>query len=212
MRRLLAALLTTATAVILVPGTASASPRATTTQPCGAMQLTGNLPAPRPGTAVRQSISIGADCQVVTGPAQVVATPNSRARLAAAYHTYSEMYDCCGIVMSALYTDSTSSTAGGAVTSSSTSFSTHVNREPWNAGWSVRTATSTGGCVTACPSATYDHHAEFSYQGIFDATGEWYYNIHDSRVVLNGDETATCQQTVNLRHTFIGWNWVHGCG
>ncbi|MBM0276146.1 hypothetical protein [Micromonospora tarensis] len=162
---------------------------------------------------VRQSISIGADCRVVTGPAEILPAPAGKARLAAAsYHTYSEMYDCCGIVMSALYTDSTSTTAGGAVTSSSTSFSTHVNREPWNAGWSVRTATSSGGCATACPSASYDHHAEFSYQGIFDTTGDWYYNVHDSRVVLNGDGTATCQQSVNLRHTFIGWNWVHGCG
>ncbi|MET8090849.1 hypothetical protein [Micromonospora sp. NPDC005220] len=212
MRRILTALLTTAAAVILVPGTASASP-AEPTQSCGPIQLTGSLTLPEPGTVIRQSVSIGDDCQVVTGRAQVVAAPTGRTRLAAApYHTYSEMYDCCGIVMSALYTDSTRTTSGGQVTSSSTTFSTRVNREPWNAGWSVRTATSSGGCASSCPSAVYDHHAEFSYQGIFDPTGDWYYNIHDSKVVLNGDGTATCQQTVNLRHTFIGWNWVHGCG
>jgi hypothetical protein len=212
MRHTIMALLTAAAAVVLIPGTASAAPPAPARE-CGAIHLVGSLPAPSAGTAVRQSISIDENCRVVRGPVKVLAARAGAARLAAAtYHTYSEMYDCCNIVMSALYTDSSATTAGGQVTSSSTTFSTHVNREPWNAGWTVRTATSAGGCPVACASARYDHHAEFSYQGIFDATGTWYYNVHDSAAVLNGDGTVTCQQSVTLRHTFVGWNWVHGCG
>jgi hypothetical protein len=216
MRRTITALLTAAAVVILAAPAASASAPAAAPEPprtCGAIRLTGDLPVPPPGLVARRSVTVGADCRVVEGPVRLVAAPATKARLAAAtYHTSSEMYDCCGIVMSALYTDSTAATAGGQVTSSSTAISTHVNREPWNAGWSVQTATSAGGCAAACPSAEYTHHAEFSYQGIFDPTGNWYYNVHDSAVVLNGDGTATCRQSVTLRHSFVGWNWAHTCG
>jgi hypothetical protein len=121
------------------------------------------------------------------------------------------MYDCCNILMTALYTDSTATTSGGQVTASSTAISTHNNREPWDAGWSVAGTSGTGGCSAACAAATYTEHAEFSYQGIFDPTGVYYYNTHDSAVVLNGDGTATCTQSVTLKHTFVGWNWQHSC-
>jgi hypothetical protein len=212
MRRTFVALALAAAAVFLAPGPAAAS-ASTPDQSCGALRLTGSLPAPPAGKAVRQSVTIGPDCQVITGPAKVVAaSPAARTAAAAPFHTYSQMYDCCGIVMTALYTDSTATTAGGQVTSSSSTRSTHNNREPWNAGWSLVSATGSGGCAGACPAAEYNHHAEFSYQGIFDATGNWYYNVHDSKVVLNGDGTARCEQSVTLRHSFIGWNWVHGCG
>ncbi|MBM2620901.1 hypothetical protein JIG36_35910 [Actinoplanes sp. LDG1-06] len=208
MRRTFVALAVAVAALVLTPGAAAASPSAPD-RDCGTIRLTGSLPKPSAGTSVRQSVTIGPDCRVVTGP--VTVAPAARAAAAAPFHTYSEMYDCCGIVMSALYTDSTATTAGGQVTSSSTTWSTHVNREPWNAGWSVSTASSSGGCAGACPTATYNHHAEFSYQGVFDPTGDWYYNVHDSKVVLSGNGTARCEQSVTLRHSFIGWNWVHGC-
>jgi hypothetical protein len=200
MRRTVLALLAIVTAIALTPGPASGSSPAPP-RSCGPVRLTGSAPVPPPGRVVRQSVSIGDDCRVVTGPVEFLAAPPRAARLASApFHTYSEMYDCCGILMTALHTDSTAA---------STTYSTHANREPWDAGWSVRAAT---GCAADCPSGRYDHHAEFSYRGIFDVTGAWYYNAHDSAVVFDGDGTATCRQTVTLRHSFIGWNWVHGCG
>jgi hypothetical protein len=215
MRRTLTALLTAAAVILLAgaPAAAGADP-GPPARSCGALRLTSDLPAPPPGSAVTQSVRIDDHCHVVTGPIRytpVAAEARRRAARPDTFHTYSQMYDCCGILMTALYTDSTATTSGGVVTSSETAVSTHNNREPWNAGWSVVSATSTGGCPAACAAATYAHQAELSYQGIFDVTGWWYHNEHRSAVVLAGDGTATCQQDVTLRHGFIGWHWEHGC-
>jgi hypothetical protein len=70
----------------------------------------------------------------------------------------------------------------------------------------------TGGCATACSAAEYTQVAEFSYRGPFDPTGLWYHNRHDSTVVVQGDGAARCEHKVTLRHVFIGWIWVRGCG
>ncbi|MEU7903371.1 hypothetical protein [Actinoplanes sp. NPDC049118] len=218
MRRKTIILLLAATGLIVAAGPADAAPMATATgtrpagEDCGAVRLTSDLPAPPVGRSARQTVTIGANCQVVRGPVEFVSTPAVNALDATAtYHTSSEMYDCCRILMTALYTDSTVSTAGGLVTGSSTTISTRHNREPWNAGWSVASTSNKGGCPAECAAASHTGHAEFSYRGIFDPTGHYYANIHDTSVVLNGDGSATCTETVDLRHSFIGWNWQHTC-
>ncbi|MET8151295.1 hypothetical protein ACIBSW_31760 [Actinoplanes sp. NPDC049668] len=201
MRPEITILLTVATGLVVAAGPADAAPAAA--EECGAVLLTSELPAPPAGRIARQAVTIGANCQVVRGPVEFVAAPAAKAFSATAtYRTSSEMYDCCRILMTALYTDSTVG---------STTMSTHHNREPWNAGWSVTATSSNGGCQAECGAATYASHAEFSYRGIFDPTGTYYANVHDTSVVLNGDGSATCTQAVRLRHSFIGWNWQHTC-
>ncbi|GAB1640721.1 hypothetical protein KRMM14A1259_11440 [Krasilnikovia sp. MM14-A1259] len=197
---------------------------------CPEVRLTSDLPAPPAGAQVRQSITIGDDCVAHPGPVEVVAAPRSLARVGAreqaeqaaasaeqaaatprTLHSYSQMYDCCNILMTALYSDHTWSTADGLVSAADSRVSTHANREPWDAGWTAHDVTGAGGCAAACPTATYTARAGFSYRGIFDVTGAWYANTHDSTVVLTGDGAATCRHSVDLRHTFVGWHWEHGC-
>ncbi|MEV4642298.1 hypothetical protein AB0J80_33610 [Actinoplanes sp. NPDC049548] len=182
------------TAVLLAAAgllAATASPASAAAAPgrreCGQLSITDALPVLPGGRPARRSVAVGEDCRITYG--RVVAGEGG------GYRTTSEMYDCCGILMTALTTrtDATTST-----------YDTHVNREPWDAGWSVESVTRTGG-----PTVTT--HAEFAYRGIFDPTGHWYHNTHDTSVTIAADGTATCRQSVTLRHTFIGWHWEHSC-
>nr|BFE76168.1 hypothetical protein GCM10020092_094690 [Actinoplanes digitatis] len=171
MRLKITILLLAATGLIVAAGPANAAAQPSA-EDCGAVRLTSDLPAPPAGKIARRAVSIGANCRIVRGPVEFVTAPAVNAFDATAtYHTSSEMYDCCRILMTALYTDSTVSTSGGMVTDSSTTMSTHHNREPWNAGWSVTATSTSGGCRAECAAATYAYHAEFSYRGIFRPDG-----------------------------------------
>jgi hypothetical protein len=181
---------------------------------CGEVRVTGALAAPPAGMAVRQEVSVGDDCRPHTGPVRFVPAPDGRRHTAAdrrELRTWSETYDCCGILMTALYTTSTWETVDDGVRAVTTAARHDWNREPWDAGWSLAGISQTGDCPETCPGARAAAHAEFDYRGIFDATGDWYANTHDSAVQLNGDGTASCRLDVTLRHTFIGWRWVRGC-
>jgi hypothetical protein len=125
--------------------------------------------------------------------------------------SWSEMYDCCNIRMTGLYTTSSWDADGTAVTAVSSDATQEWNREPWNAGWSLKSATKSTDCLTGCAVSNNEAHAEFSYQGIFDPTGSWYANTHHSYVTLKADGTASCRFDVELKHSFIGWNWQRGC-
>jgi hypothetical protein len=202
--------------LVAVPGKASAGPGPDVPsehRTCEDVHIDGVLPSPPAGSAVRQTVTIDEQCAVRFGPVEF--GPNRVAAVAAGdVHTlraYSTMYDCCGIVMTALSSTYTWRTAGRQITSASPDVRTRVNREPWDGGWTTQVVTSGGGCPLPCGQARYTAHAEFSYQGIFDVTGTWYANVHDSWVAVAGDGTATCGQSVSLRHTFIGWHWVRGC-
>lgn len=195
------------------------------TRSCGALRLTGSLPVPPAGMAVQQDVSIGADCAPRLGAVRLV--PVDRAKGAAAarqataaatatdgtHHvsSWNEMYDCCNIRMTGLYTTSDWTTGGGRVVSSSTDASEQYNREPWNAGWSPASSRHDADCTADCAVSHTEAHADFTYRGIFDVTGNWYANSHHSYVDLGADGTATCRFDVDLRHTFVGWNWRHGC-
>ncbi|MGP3921941.1 hypothetical protein [Streptomyces sp. 8N616] len=181
---------------------------------CGEFRVTGALPAPPAGMAVRQEVSVGDDCKPHLGPVRFVPAPDGRRKTAAdrrELRTWSEMYDCCGILMTALYTTSTWENVDSKVRDVNTTARHDWNREPWDGGWSLAGTSQTGGCPGTCPGASAAAHAEFGYRGIFDLTGDWYANTHDSAVQLKGDGTASCRLDVTLRHTFIGWHWVRGC-
>lgn len=168
---------------------ASAAPAAPAApRECGQLRITDSLPVPAEGQEVRRRVVVDGRCRLTYESVQV-----SRVAAGRTYRTSSDMYDCCNILMTSLTTrtDEDSST-----------YDTHVNREPWDAGWTVENVSRTAGDST---------HAEFGYRGIFDPTGRWYHNTHDTSVTIAADGTATCRQSVTLRHTFIGWHWEHSC-
>ncbi|MFF8945254.1 hypothetical protein ACF1A5_23820 [Streptomyces sp. NPDC014864] len=124
---------------------------------------------------------------------------------------WNEMYDCCNIRMTGLYTTSEWTTEDGRVVSAATGATQRWNREPWDAGWSLKSAGRDTDCAADCPVSRTEAHADFTYRGVFDVTGVRYANTHHSSVELGADGRATCRFDVELRHTFIGWNWRRGC-
>ncbi|UYQ64842.1 hypothetical protein [Streptomyces peucetius] len=196
---------------------------------CADVKLSGALPVPPPGMAVRQQVTIGPDCTPVLGPARLVSKAGPKTEAAATsaaagstaagavtsgtrqVRSRSEMYDCCNIRMTGLYTTSSWDADGTTVTAVSTDATQEWNREPWNAGWSLESSGKSTDCLTDCAVSHNEAHAEFSYQGLFDPSGDWYANTHHSYVTLNADGTASCRFDVELKHSFIGWNWQRGC-
>ncbi|WP_156727268.1 hypothetical protein [Streptomyces apocyni] len=241
--RIRTALATAASAALLLAlpvGTAAAAtpvadpkPAAQQGEPCGDLKLSGELPAPPPGMAVQQQVTIGEDCAPKLGPVKYVPSSSSapttrKASLSTAAATsstssassttgqhqlrsWNEMYDCCNIRMTGLYTTSTWETDDTRVTTASTEARQEWNREPWNAGWSLKSSASTDDCTTDCTTSRSDSTADFTYKGIFDITGNRYANTHHSSIELKPDGTASCTFDVDLRNTFIGWNWQRGC-
>ncbi|MDJ0382256.1 hypothetical protein [Streptomyces sp. G-G2] len=205
----------------LMGGTAVAAPADTSApapadRKCEGVKLSGSLPVPPAGLAVQQQVTIGADCKPVLGEVRYVPASGQAAKGAAlnaaaagastsrTVRSWNEMFDCCNIRMTGLYTDSTWDTAAGQVTNAASTARQEWNREPWNAGWSLKSSSAQG-------AAAYEAHADFTYKGIFDLSGNTYANSHHSYVKLNGDGTSTCTFDVELKNTFIGWNWQHGC-
>ncbi|QWQ42898.1 hypothetical protein KME66_19345 [Streptomyces sp. YPW6] len=197
----------------------AASPGSGAGQECTDVKLSGELPLPPAGMAVRQQVTIGPDCTPVPGAVRLV--PSSAAPAVAAssrtaaetrqVRSRSEMYDCCNIRMTGLYTTSDWSFDGTAVTASATDATQEWNREPWNAGWSLKSSGKSADCLAGCPVSVNAAQAEFSYQGVFDPTGVWYANKHSTTVTLKADGTASCEFDVELKHSFVGWNWQRGC-
>ncbi|WP_330330517.1 hypothetical protein OHS33_12760 [Streptomyces sp. NBC_00536] len=207
----------------LMGGTAVAAPADTSApapadRKCEGVKLSGSLPLPPAGMAVQQQVTIGEDCKPVLGEVRYVPATGQSAKNAVAaapaataeaagsrtVRSWNEMYDCCNIRMTGLYTNSTWDTVGGQVTNAASTARQEWNREPWNAGWSLKSSSATG-------DANYAAHADFTYKGIFDLSGDRYANSHHTYVKLNGDGTSTCTFDVELKSTFIGWNWQRGC-
>ncbi|MEU9305147.1 hypothetical protein [Streptomyces sp. NPDC048269] len=214
------------TAVPAAAAGTSATPASPDARACGEVRLTGSLPAPPAGMAVQQQITIGTDCKPRLGETRLVPvasegvskTAGSASVASAAdagtvrqFKSWNEMYDCCNIRMTGLYTTSQWTTDSGRITTAATDATQAWNREPWNAGWSLKSATKNTDCSGDCGVSRTEAHADFTYKGIFDISGNVYANTHHSSVDLNADGTATCRFDVSLRNTFIGWNWQRGC-
>ncbi|MET9919217.1 MULTISPECIES: hypothetical protein [unclassified Streptomyces] len=193
-------------------------------QACTDVKLSGSLPVPPAGTAVKQQITIGPDCKPQLGPVQRVTKGGAGAAEVSArtigaavaagtrqVNSASEMYDCCNIRMTGLYTTSTWTTDGTRITTASTDATQQWNREPWNAGWSLVSSSKNADCLADCAVSNNEAHAAFSYKGIFDTSGDRYANTHHSYVELKADGTASCRFDVELKNTFIGWNWQRSC-
>ncbi|MBL1083569.1 hypothetical protein JK359_16590 [Streptomyces actinomycinicus] len=206
-----------AVAAQTAPGTGEAQ----TAKSCGSVELSGSLPAPPAGMAVQQQVTIGDDCKPELGPVRYVpagsaATGVRGVRTGAAagareLRTWNEMFDCCNIRMTGLYTTSTWDTASGRVDNAVTQGRQEWNREPWNAGWSLLSSSTKDDCATQCAVVNSEAHASFTYAGIFDPSGTVYANTHHSYVQIDAGSGVSCHFDVELKHTFIGWNWRRGC-
>jgi hypothetical protein len=185
---------------------ASASTSAPSRRECGELRLTDTLPVPEAGQLTRRSVVVDGDCRVTYGRVEVLPTRGARVSgdKVRTYRTSSQMYDCCNILMNALTTAHTYPVLDGHAGPVTSTYGTHVNREPWHAGWTLEKVTQTGG-------SSVDSHAEFSYRGIFDPIGGWYHNSYDTSVTVAPDGPTSCRQSVTLRHTFVGWHWEHSC-
>ncbi|WP_062209443.1 hypothetical protein [Streptomyces sp. NBRC 109706] len=202
--------------VSALSGTASAATDEDTPQSCGPVELSGSLPVPPEGMSVQQTVTIGEDCEPELGPVEYVPAESPSADLASTaasrqIRSWNEMYDCCNIRMSGLYTTADWTTEDNRILTATTGATQEWNREPWNAGWNLESASDTQNCAEDCATVQHEAVADFSYQGIFDPIGNLYANSHQSSITLNPDTTATCTFDVQLRNTFIGWNWQRGC-
>ncbi|MEU6955992.1 hypothetical protein [Streptomyces sp. NPDC045714] len=212
---LVPALATAAVAAPAAPAVGQSAERS-----CGPLDLSGSLPVPPAGMSVRQTVTIGAECEPELGPVRYVPAPSTAqpsARSAAAplatrqIRSWNEMFDCCNIRMTGLYTTADWNTAAGRITTAATGTTQEWNREPWNAGWSLKSASGNQDCATDCSVVNHESTADFTYKGIFDPSGNTYANTHSSSVKLQADATADCTFDVKLKNTFIGWNWQRGC-
>jgi hypothetical protein len=193
------------------PGSGPAADR----KVCTDVRVDDVLTAPGAGMTVVQTITLDETCTPHAGPISLVRSAPSTVEGTGGdrrLRVWSQMYDCCGILMNALYATHQWSTVGGQVDRVHTDTRTDWNREPWGGGWNLAALSETGGCAEPCPSARLAEHAEFDYRGIFDITGTWYHNTHDMTAIVSGDGTATCQLSLTARHWFIGWTWIRGCG
>ncbi|GKQ35497.1 hypothetical protein [Streptomyces sp. A012304] len=222
-RRFACAALAAAGLISLFTGTATAAPAGGPQSPqsCEGVRLTGSLPVPPAGLSARQTVTIDEDCTPRLGKVRYVpinapaaAAPEGVAAADATsrkVRSWNEMFDCCNIRMTGLYTTADWNVADGRITTASTAATQGWNREPWDAGWSLKSSGNTQDCATACSSVTAKADASFTYKGIFDTSGDRYANTHHTSVRLAADGTATCTFDVELKNTFIGWNWQRGC-
>lgn len=195
------------------PAAAAPDGPAVTEKVCTDVRLDATLPAPPDGMTTQQSITVDENCVVRAGAVRLLPAPSSREMSGdRRLRVWSQMYDCCGILMNALYATHMWSTADGRISRVDTAVDTDRNREPWGGGWHLAQSWQAGGCDRPCPGAHLEQHAEFGYRGIFDVTGTWYHNTHDLGVTLTGDGTAACELRVTARHWFVGWTWIRGCG
>ena len=148
----------------------------------------GTIPAPPPGMAATVNVVVGADCTAhVSAPRLVplatipaggtvrsqVTSASTRAAAASVWAeqrgVYQRVWDCCGILMNEFDTIAYWQYNGGAVTYWSLHNAVAYHRETWG-GWTLQYQNawlqgSNGYQVNLAGNAG------FSYQGIFDPTG-----------------------------------------
>lgn len=214
---------------------------------CANVRLTGILPRPHDKTrATQQTITLDANCHVVAGSVQeipisaITSLPSTTATrrlpdvtnqgtndlvkqvgtlatFTNQIHSKNEVWDCCGVMLTGLYSSDAWSGDWTRITSynvqGSTAWHTESNGFP---GWYLVKKSSTGGCTLPCSSANFHQHAEWGYQGFFDTTGSAFYNILDNYQMLNGNSSSSCTFNLYARRWFsagtpLSWQWVKTC-
>lgn len=126
-------------------------------------------------------------------------------------HMFNRIKDVAGLTVTSIDPHNFSYGYNGS-TITSTNHDATVNRATdteCGTGWSVvwaNTSISISGGGVGWSFADSLTHAEFSYQGRFDCSGNDFYNILDTKLTGFGNGApSTCAYRTQLRKTYFGW-------
>ena len=194
---------------------------------CPALGAVRSVPMPARGFAVVSEGTVTADCRLVFAPDRVVpisqmpAAPSGpqyvsgHGRVSAGdpeATVYQRSWDCCNILMNALYTTLVWNAYGSYVYTTNQWNTTVYHTELWpSRGWwlDYQQLWYSNGCQY-CWSRTISGKAGFGYQGVFDPTGTVYYNTYLNTMQGNGDGSWYCTWQFWWRNSAPGWkpqNW-----
>jgi hypothetical protein len=192
------------------------------------MQDHGTIPSPPSGMAATVVVVIGNDCaahvsavhlvprasvpQVGAAVPEAASAPGS-SRAATVWSTqhgvYQRVWDCCGILMNEFDTIAYWQYNGGWVNYWSLHNAVAYHRETFG-GWSLQYQNawqqwSNGYQVNLAGNAG------FSYQGIFDPTGAFFYNSYFNAIQVRGSGSWSCQWSYSWRNGAPGWHTQNWC-
>lgn len=132
------------------------------------------------------------------------------------YYAEQAIYDAPGILLHKLYTKVRFQTYGTTILKynvKSGSLSHGENSPPsCGSGWYLTnhlTAHVSGGVGTY--SAGFVQIGEFGYRGLFDCSGNIYYNRFTNHTTVYADGTGSCQFTQHYRTWSYMWRWLIAC-
>ena len=230
--RLVTALAVTVIAFSSAPAPAMAAAPLPSTHGCGSVGQHGVLPRPPSGMASLVEATLGPDCRLHVSAVQVVelgSIPSGPASGSGTYfyhqdpHTfvpgdpvatvYQRTWDCCNILMTALYTTFDWTATGSAVYANNQYNTVIYHREAGNVGgWNLdyQTLTYHGGC-NGCWSATLHGEAGYWYQGSLDWSGQLFYNSYSNDMFGYGDGSWGCNYSWYWRNGAPGWSQQSWC-
>jgi len=125
---------------------------------------------------------------------------------------HQRLWDCCGILLNAFYTDVKWGFTGRAVSwYTGTDYERHHTEWPFP-GWYPLAHRICCGNQAGRWAVSISGHIEFGYRGVFDPTGTWYYNTYDNLLIAYGNGGAACRYAYSFRHAFRGWHTQDWCG
>ncbi|MGQ0521521.1 MAG: hypothetical protein ACT4PX_10285 [Actinomycetota bacterium] len=201
------------------------------------------MPQPPPGFKATQPQKVNlATCDVIAGPTQfaplaaedeqtvggaslpsvsVGGGESSALSSCGQMHTRSVVKDNdkANIPINEVNTDTDWCWDGSIVTSYNSGGTYSWHREFPSGGWSPENAFNllSDGCA-GCDHARFHAHVDFSYQGVFDPTGDRYYNHLNNWPRVNNDGTWSCELFVDFKNKpnnvplIVSWfNWYPSC-
>jgi len=127
---------------------------------------------------------------------------------------YQRTWDCCGILMTALYTTLDWTATGSAVYPNNQYNTVIYHREAGgSSGWnlSYQNLSYTGGCA-GCWSASLNGNAEYWYQGVLDPSGQLFDNQYHNWMTGYGDGSWYCSYWYQWKNGAPGWSEQAWCG
>ncbi len=208
---------------------------------CPSAVLTTTFAAPPSGMANFRTVRLDEQCNLIEGPVLTVSVEqlppiamdrqarsmqfetiaagdvNARqATMTRTYHTEQSVRDIVGITLNQLYSNITFAYNGYMITSFNAGggTSSHGENMPPSCGpgWNLTNGFNAhiGGGV-GMYSADFLQYGEFGYRGLFDCSGNSYYNRLSNHTSIYANGTGTCQFTQNYRTWSSLWYWTMAC-
>jgi hypothetical protein len=194
---------------------------------CPALSATHTPATPPPGYAVLTEGYVSKACVLVMADDKVV--PISTIPMAPVGTTmnvggtaltggdpvatvYQRTWDCCGILMTGLYTSLQWNAYGSYVVTTNQWNTTIYHQEAGGGGWRLdyQQLWYSAGCQN-CASRTLSGKAGYAYRGVFDPTGLLYYNTDLNTMKGNGDGSWNCTYQYWWRASAPGWHVQNWC-